>query len=150
MSAVKVTRVPRATYPGAGAGGAACSVIARVPSVVPAGAESVVSNGSDGVAPSPPFSVSVVTVRMAPPTEPLIVSGWGSIVQFAQPSPPTPLPSSHSSPAVTMPLPHPVGVQFASQPSPLTALPSSHPSPGSSVPLPQLSHLPAAPAWTIP
>src|SRR5262249_22148203 len=56
----------------------------------------------------------------------------------AQPSPSTIFPSSQSSPAVTMPLPQPVGVQFTSQPSPLTVLPSSHVSPTSVTPSPQV------------
>ena len=60
------------------------------------------------------------------------------VVQFeSQPSPLVALPSSHCSPAVTMPLPHPVGVQFESQPSPSMRLPSSQLSPPRSKPSPQ-------------
>jgi len=43
------------------------------------------------------------------------------------------LPSSQSSPAVTIPLPQRVTVQFASQPSPEMRLPSSHSSGGSTM-----------------
>ena len=47
------------------------------------------------------------------------------------------LPSSHSSPTVTTPLPQAVRVQFESQPSPSVRLPSSHCSPPSVAPSPQ-------------
>jgi hypothetical protein len=43
---------------------------------------------------------------------------------------------SHSSPAVTTPFPHAVGVQLLSQPSPSMVLPSSQPSPTVRMPLP--------------
>src|SRR5437667_3588853 len=54
-----------------------------------------------------------------------------------QPSPSIVLPSSHASPAVRMPLPQAVGVQFVSQPSPETRLPSSQTSPVVTTPLGQ-------------
>ena len=58
-----------------------------------------------------------------------------------QPSPGATLPSSHASPAPTVPSPQPAGGasvwHTAEQPSPPLVLPSSHCSPASTVPLPQ-------------
>src|SRR4029453_9000550 len=65
-----------------------------------------------------------------------------------QQSPSSVLPSSQVSPAVTTPLPHPVGLQFASQPSPLVGLPSSQASSGASMPSPQ--RLSTAPMSQLP
>src|SRR5262249_37574128 len=53
-----------------------------------------------------------------------------------QQSPAARLWSSQSSPAVTMPLPHAVTVQFESQPSPSSRLPSSHASAPTTMPSP--------------
>jgi hypothetical protein len=55
----------------------------------------------------------------------------------SQPSPVVVLPSSHSSPAWTMPSPHTGSLQALVHPSLLTALSSSHSSPASTAPFPQ-------------
>src|SRR4051812_5228696 len=60
---------------------------------------------------------------------------------LSQPSPLTLLPSSHSSPASSMPLPQSMPGSFwqvDEQPSPSAVLPSSHCSPASLVPSPHL------------
>jgi hypothetical protein len=56
---------------------------------------------------------------------------------LSQVSPLVALPSSHSSPAVTTPLPQRVTLQLLSQPSPSVVLPSSQSSNPSRTPLPQ-------------
>lgn len=70
----------------------------------------------------------------SPPAPPALPgSSWQA---DEQPSPLHRLPSSQISPAVMMPLPHPVSVQLLSQPSPSSTLPSSQTSPVVATPLP--------------
>src|SRR6185369_3413820 len=81
------------------------------------------------------FPASSFTRRLRPERR-----TYGLSVQSAsQPSPEVRLPSSHTSGAQRMPLPHVVlFVQLLSQPSQSTRSPSSHCSPASIMPLPQL------------
>src|SRR5262245_60280579 len=70
--------------------------------------------------PSAPQTSPVV--HALPSSHAVPVRGWHAA---SQQSPPSRLPSSQPSPAVTMPFPQPVGVQLTSQPSPETRFPSS-------------------------